>query len=282
MAVALVTDSTCNLPHKLTAERRIYVAPLYVLWGEESYKDGIDLTEAELFKRMRTSAVSPKTSQVSVQDFVTLFEEAQRTEGADEIVCAVLSNDLSGTYASAIQASAQVEVPVHVVDTRQITWALGFPVLTGADARDAGASATEIVEVIQRAAENSHVIFTVESLEYLRRGGRIGQASYLLGTALNIKPILELKDGVVHAADKVRTRKRAVEHLIKLAEQDVDGASVKRLAVIHGDVEDEAQKLLDDAAARLNPPETFLSFATTVVGTHVGPGTLGLIIEWEN
>jgi DegV family protein with EDD domain len=280
--VALVTDSSCNIPPGLTVERQIYVAPLYILWGEDSYRDGIDLKESELFKKMSESTVAPKTSQVSVQDFVTLFEEAQRTEGAEEIVCAVLSSDLSGTYASAVQAVEKVDVPVHVIDTRQTSWALGFSVLVGADARDAGASSEDIIQAIQHAAVNSCLLFTVETLEYLRRGGRIGQASYLLGSALNIKPILELKEGVIHAADKVRTRKRAVTHLVELAEQHVAGRPVQRFCVIHGDAEADGQILLNDAIARFSPEESFLTYISAVLGVHVGPGVLGLIAQWDS
>jgi DegV family protein with EDD domain len=282
MGVALVTDSTCNIPADMAAERQIYVAPLYILWDEDCYKDGIDLTEPELFQRMRNAATLPKTSQVSVQDFVTIFQQAQRAEGADEIVCAVISNDLSGTYASAVQAAENVDIPVHIIDTRQTSWALGFSVLEGAAARDAGASAEEILQTIKQTAENVCLLFTVETLEFLRRGGRIGQASYLLGSALNIKPILILKDGVIHAADKVRTRKRAADHLLNLADQYVAGHTVKRFSVIHAGVEDEGQQLLEDAIAKFHPQESYLTYISAVLGVHVGPGALGVIAEWEN
>jgi DegV family protein with EDD domain len=167
------------------------------------------------------------------------------------------------------------------VDTRQTSWALGFSVLAGANARDTGASAEEILQTIRRSAENSCLLFTVETLEYLRRGGRIGHASYLLGSALNIKPVLELKDGVIHAADKVRTRKRAAEHLVKLAEQHAAGRTVKRVGVIHGAVEEEAQKLLEDGVARFNPQEKYVTYVAAVLGVHIGPGALGIIVEWE-
>ncbi|MBN1565369.1 MAG: DegV family protein [Anaerolineae bacterium] len=282
MAVALVTDSTSNIPPELAAERQIHIAPLYILWGEDSYKDGVDLKEPELFQRMRTSTTMPQTSQVSVQDFVTIFQQAQNTENAEAIVCAVISTDLSGTYASAIQAAESVDIPVHVIDTRQTSWALGFSIFSGAQARDTGASAEEIVQTIQHSAENVCLLFTVESLEYLRRGGRIGQASYLLGSALNIKPILQLKEGVIHAVDKVRTRKRAVEHLLKLAEQYVAGRPVKRFSVIHAGVEDEAQNLLDEGVVQFKPSESYVTYISAVLGVHVGPGTLGVIVEWEN
>lgn len=279
---ALVTDSTSNLSHDLAAEHHIYMAPLYVVWGDESLKDGIDLTEPELFGRLSESSDIPKTSQVSPQDFATMFEEARSAEQADEVVCGVLSSDLSGTYASAMQAKDMVDFPVHVVDTRQTSWALGFTMLAAARARDAGAGPDDIVGVIEETARRTHLVFTIESLEYLHRGGRIGSASRLLGSALNIKPVLELKDGIVSPGDKVRTRKRAVDHLLKMAVAPAGGRPVVRLAVIHGGVADEAQALLEKAVETFKPPhETYLSFVTAVLGVHVGPGALGIIVEWS-
>lgn len=282
--VALVTDSTCNMPPELAEERRIYITPLYVLWGEESLKDGVDITDQELFQRLAaldSKAELPKTSQVSSQDFIDLFKTARARENADEIVCAVLSNSLSGTYASAMQAKEAVDFPVHVVDTVQISWALGFPVLAAAEARDAGANVDEIIHVITDTAQRSHLIFTVETLDYLHRGGRIGRASKLLGTALQIKPILELLNGVVEATDKARTRKRAVEHIIKLVETLVAGRPVNRLAVVHGNVPDDAQMLSEQAVAKFQPAELYVSNLTAVIGVHVGPGTIGIVVEWK-
>lgn len=278
--VAIVTDSTCNLNPELIAENHIHVVPLYVVWGEESFRDGIDLTGQELFKRLRESPEIPKTSQVSPQDFVEAFTRACEQEGADEVICAVLSGDLSGTYASAIQAREQVDFPVHVIDTRQISWALGFPVLAGARAREQGRDTAEIVQIIQDTAMRSHLLFVVESLDYLHRGGRIGNASRLLGTALNIKPILEVREGIVDSAEKVRTRKRAIEHLLKMAGQLAAGRPIHRFAVIHGDVPQEAEALFDRGVETFQPQEAYLSLATAVLGVHVGPGTLGVIVEW--
>ena len=139
-----------------------------------------------------------------------------------------------------------------------------------------------IVKVVEETAQHTHLVFTIESLEYLHRGGRIGNASRLLGSALNIKPMLELKDGIVSPGDKVRTRKRAVEHLLKMAVAPAAGRPVVRLAVIHGGVEDEAQVLLEKAIETFQPPqETYLSFVTAVLGVHVGPGAIGIIVEWS-
>jgi len=280
--IALVTDSTCNLTPDLVAARHIYTAPLYVLWGEASYRDGIDITEEELFAKMLTANDLPKTSQVSVQDFVDVFQRAREAESADEVVCAVISCNLSGTYASALQAKEMVDFPVHLLDTRQTSWALGFAMLSGADARDAGASAPEIVEAIRSGAQRSVLIFTVESLKYLHRGGRIGNASWLLGTALNIKPLLELQNGVIEAVDKVRTRKKAAEHLIKVAEERAAGHPFERLAIMHAGAGDEARVLLSQAVEQLSPKESYISYITAVLGVHVGPGTLGIIVQWAN
>jgi len=278
---ALVTDSTSNLYPELAAEKRIHVVPLYIIWDEKSYRDGIDLKEPELFRRLAQTNHLPKTSQASRQDFVDAFQHAREADQADEVVCAVISSDLSGTYASAVQARETVDFPVHVIDTRQVSWALGYTMLSAAAARDAGAGPGEIVEAIQATAARSQVLFTIESLDYLYYGGRIGNASRLLGSALNIKPVLELKDGVVFPVDKVRTRGRAVATLLKAAANHAAGHPICRLAVIHGDVEEEAKALLNEATARFHPRETYLSYATAVLGVHVGPGTLGIVVEWS-
>ncbi len=279
--VALVTDSTCNIPPELAAERRIYMAPLYVLWGDQSYRDGVDISDVELFRRLAAARDLPKTSQVAPQDFVELFRRARDTEGAEEVVCGVLSSGISGTYASAIQARDAVDFPVHVVDTQQTSWALGFAMMAGARARDAGQSAEAVAETIRETTTRTHLLFTIESLEYLHRGGRIGGASRFLGTALNIKPVLELRDGVVHPVDKVRTRKKAVEYVLNHIGKVAGGQPIVRLAVIHGDVEEEALALHDAAVARYSPDESYVAYATAVLGVHVGPGTLGIIAEWS-
>lgn len=279
---ALVTDSTCNLSPELAAEQHIYVTSLYVIWNEETFRDGIDMSERVFFNRLATSGDIPKTSQASPQDFVMLFEKAREAEHADEVVCAVLSSDLSGTYASAVQAKEQVDFPVHVVDTRQITWALGHIMLSAAVARDAGASPVEIVETIRRSAERQYVVFTINSLEYIRRGGRIGNARLLLGSALHIKPVLDVRDGIVNSVENVRTRKRAVEFLVKAAAERAGGCPVVRASIIHGDALEEAEALRKQAIEKFNPQETHLSYACTTIGVHTGPGVLGLVVEWAD
>lgn len=280
-AIALVTDSTCNLYPDLAADRHIHVVPLYVLWGEQSYRDGVDLGERELFQRLASERELPKTSQATPQDFVEAFKRAREAEQAEAVVCGVLSSSLSGTYASAMQAREMVDFPVYVVDTRQVSWALGFAMLAAADARDARQTPEQIARVIAETAGRTQVLFTIESLEYIHRGGRIGNASRLLGTALNIKPLLEIRDGIVNSVDKVRTRKRALERMLDLIGQMGGDRAITRLAVIHGDVEAEAMALRDAAVTRYQPNESYLSYATAVLGVHVGPGTLGICAQYS-
>lgn len=279
---AIVTDSTCNLPPELAAERRIYVAPLYVLWGEQSLRDGIDIQEIEFYQRLRSTTDIPKTSQVTPQDFATLFEQARAEEEADAIVCVVLSSELSGTYASATLARGMVDFPVHVVDSRQVSWALGHAALAGADARDQGASPEEIAAAVRDASARQHLVFTIDSLEHLRRGGRIGSGKLLFGSALHIKPVLTLRDGVIEPLENVRTRKRALERLSTAAEKLLGGKKVGRLSVLHADAEAEALTVLEAARAKFSPTQSHIAYATTVLGVHAGPGAVGLVVEWQS
>lgn len=276
---AIVTDSTCNLPPELAAERGIHVAPLYVLWGDESLRDGVDIQEVEFYQRLRASSDIPKTSQVTPQDFVTRFEQVRADEGADAVVCPVLSSELSGTYASAVLARGMVDFPVYVVDTRQVSWALGHAALAGADARDQGASPEEIAAAVENGAARQRLIFTIDSLEHLRRGGRIGSGKLLFGAALNIKPVLTVRDGVIEPLENVRTRKRALEHILTAAEKLLEGRKVGRLSVLHADAETEAREVLDAAVAKFTPTESHIAYATTVLGVHAGPGAVGLVVE---
>lgn len=278
---ALVTDSTCNLYPELLETHRIHTVPLYILWGDQSYRDGVDMGERELFQRLAQERELPKTSQATPQDFVMAFERARAAENAEAIVCGVLSSSLSGTYASAMQAREMVTFPVHVVDTRKVSWALGFAMLAGAEARDEGKSPEQVAQAILETANRTQILFTIESLDYIHRGGRIGNASRLLGTALNIKPLLEVRNGIVNPVDKVRTRKRALERMLDLIGEMGDGRPIVRLAVIHGDAEAEATALREAAVARYQPRESYLSYAVAVLGVHVGPGTVGICAEYS-
>ena len=190
-----------------------------------------------------------------------------------------ISSKISGTVQSAIQAVDMLSTgadKVAIVDSLATTMALGLPVITTARAAQAGANLVECQKLAEQACKNSGILFIVETLEFLRRGGRIGGAQALLGTLLNIKPILELRDGRIEPADKVRTRRKAIQRAVELAAERIQGQTPVRLAVTHANAEADAATLLKVAQAELSPIETFTSLLSPVIGTHAGPGTVAL------
>jgi DegV family protein with EDD domain len=190
-----------------------------------------------------------------------------------------ISSKLSGTMQSAIQAREllpKAAGKIALVDSLSTSMAMGFQVLTTARAAQAGASLSECQKIADETRSHTGVFFLVDTLEFLRRGGRIGGAQALLGSALNIKPILTLIDGRIETADKVRTKRKAIERLIDLVTEKVANRSPVRLATLHANVEEDARKLLESAGDRLNPVEKYLTSVSPVIGTHSGPGTVGL------
>jgi DegV family protein with EDD domain len=196
-----------------------------------------------------------------------------------DVLGVFLSSKISGTVQSAMQALDMLSTgadKVAIVDSLQTTMGLGLPVIAAARAAQAGVSLAECQKLAQHACENSGVLFIVETLEFLRRGGRIGGAQALLGTVLNIKPILELRDGRIEPADKVRTRQKAIQRAVELASERIQSRTPVRLAVTHANAEADAETLLKVAQAELSPIETFSSQLSPVIGTHAGPGTIVL------
>jgi len=275
--VAIVTDSTAYLPTEQIQQLNITVTPLSVIWGEQVQRDGVDILPNEFYERLAHSKVMPTTSQVTPAVMHSTFQSL--LEQGYDVLGIFLSSKISGTVQSAIQAIDMLSTgadKVAIVDSLATTMALGLPVITTARAAQAGASLTECQKLAQQACKNSGLLFIVETLEFLRRGGRIGGAQALLGTLLNIKPILELRDGRIEPADKVRTRQKAIQRAVKLAAERIQGQSPVRLAVTHANAEADAEILLKVAQAELSPIETFTSLLSPVIGTHAGPGTVVL------
>ena len=212
---ALVTDSTSDIPADLMRQHQIYVAPLHIMWGRDDYIDGVDITPAEFYERLARESELPTTSQPSPQEFVGVYERAIQETGAPGILTLTISADLSGTYASAVAAASMVDFPVEVVDLRTASIATGLGVLKLAEARDSGMALPEALALAQSYTTRSKLIFSVDTLEYLHKGGRIGGARRLLGTALNIKPVLQVIAGRVEPRESVRTRKRVLGRLIE-------------------------------------------------------------------
>ncbi len=277
MALAVITDSTCDLSAQQLADLHVRRVPLYVHFEGETLKDWIEITPADLVRRIQEGATPPTTSQPTPEDFAVAYREAAEA-GADEIVVITLSSNLSGTYQSATLAAKDAPVPVAVVDSEQASFGAAMMVRRAAAMRDAGKSATEVVEALEAIRKRFLLSFTVGTLEFLQKGGRIGRASALVGGLLNIKPILTLEDGVVAPAGRARGVKKAIKEMVgKLAafrDAHPDGELV--LSFIH--IEDEAAADRIRSAIREEGID-FKDLGTgelgAVIGVHVGPGTHG-------
>lgn len=271
----LVTDSTSTIPLALLRQHDIRVVPQVLIWGGEELRDGIDIQPDEFYRRLKDASVMPTTSQATIASFVEIFEP-QVAQG-NPILAFVLSSKLSGTVQSAVQAKAMFPgAAIEVVDSQSIAMALGYQVLAAARLLEAGTPLKEVAEKCRQMSRNTGVVFLVDTLEFLHRGGRIGTASRFMGTALNIKPLLSLQDGRVEGLEKVRTKAKARARLLDVVEERVRGKRPVRIAVLHAAAEEAAQELLAEAQRRYTPDEVYITPVSPVIGAHTGPGTVGL------
>lgn len=280
MNVAIVTDSTASLPVELVASHGICVVPLHVVLGGQQFSEGVDVTTAEVAAALRKfTAVS--TSRPSPQAFLEAYEEAA-ARGASAVVSVHISSEMSGTVESAALAASRSPIPVEVVDSRSMAMAMGYAVLSAAAAAERGEDAKTIAAIASSRAKAATVIFYVDTLEYLRRGGRIGAASALLGSALAIKPLMALTDGRIKPVEKVRTSSRALSRLEELALKAVGaaGQTAVDIAVHHLDSTTRAGALVERLRARVpSTASVVLVELGAVVGAHVGPGTIAVAVS---
>jgi DegV family protein with EDD domain len=275
VTICVVTDSTADLPPEVVRELGITVVPLLVLFGDEVYRDGVDLSSEEFFRRLTTSPVLPTTSQPSVGD----LQEAYRKLAAatDEIVSIHISAGISGTCDSALQAANSLggSPRVEVVDSQSTSMGLGYQVIAAARAAQGGASMEEVAAVARSVGRRHHLLALLETLGYLRRGGRIGRAQAFLGSILNLKPILTLRDGVVHPVARVRTRARALEQLIR---HSLSHGDLEDVAIMHGTTPEDAEMLAQRVREQLPGVPIHVGRLGPVLGVHGGPGIIGTVV----
>jgi len=273
--VTFVTDSTAYIPPDLAAKYDVKVAPQALIWGEEQFLDGVTITPAEFYAKLKTSDIMPTTSEVNLGTFQGILEPL--VAQGRPVVMMLLSSKLSGTIESAQRAKAMFPgARIEIVDSESTAMALGFQILAAARAAEAGKSFEEVLAVAHAGKDFTGVLFVVDTLEFLHRGGRIGGAAKLLGTALNLKPVLELRDGRVEPIERVRTKAKALARMLDVLDERLAGRKPIRLAVIHAAAEDEARAVLETAKQRFAPVEAFVTDASPVVGNHAGPGTVGI------
>jgi len=277
MAVRIVTDSSCDLPQPLCDELGIDVVPLTVRFGAEELLDRKEITTEQFWPRLSSSTVLPETAAPSVGAFHETFKALADT-GADGIVCINISSKLSATMQSAQIAADRLgeersgAFPIAVVDSESASMGIGVHVLHAARRAREGADVETIVREVEERRTRTRLYFTIDTLEFLRRGGRIGGAQALLGSVLSIKPVLTMQHGVIEPVAKVRTRSKALRYLIDKAKE----TPVEELAVLHanaGDI-DEFCTTLEPLASR---EEMIVSTIGPVVGVHAGPGTIGIV-----
>jgi DegV family protein with EDD domain len=275
--IAVVTDSTTYMPPELVKKHNISVAPQVLIWGDQTYKDGVDIESREFFTRLKTAKVMPTTSQVAVISFQEIFQEL--VDKGQEVIALLVSSRLSGTIQSAMQAKDMMGTArekVNVVDSQSVAMALGFQVLAVARAIEDGASLKDAIALAEKSYQNTGVFFAVDTLEFLHRGGRIGGAQRFLGTMLNMKPILAIQDGRVEGVDRIRTKSKAHDRVLELVTEKIAGRTPVRLATLHANAAEDAKALLTRAEQALNPVESIFTEVSPTVGTHAGPGTVGL------
>ena len=273
--VAIITDGACSLTPAMGKEFGLHVVPVHVSFNGKSYKSGVDLDADEFYRLLRTSKDLPTTSQPTALDFVNA--NTQLAEEAEEIVTIVVSHHLSATLQSAQMAQQEFStVPVHVIDSESVSLGLGMIAIAAARAAAEGQNAQQILQLVERIKKSINIIFTVDTLEYLHKGGRIGGGAAFLGSALKIKPILYVKDGRIEPLEKQRTQTRAIARMLELVEEKA-GGSKTHFAILHCDAEKEAQELGEKVKAKFNCASLVISEAGSVIGTHAGPGTLGVV-----
>jgi len=275
VGVRVVTDSACDLPQGLVDELGIEIVPLTIRFGDDEFVDRRELSTAEFWRRLTASPVLPETAAPSAGAFEETFRSLA-ADGATGIVCINLSSRLSATMQSAQVAAKALEdgCPVEVIDSLMVSMGLGNLCISAARRAAEGAGLAEITQEVLDRRDRTRLYGSLDTLEYLRKGGRIGAAQALLGSMLSIKPVIEIRDGVVAEAGKVRTRSKALR---SLAER-VAGTAVENLSVVHGEAPD-LRELLDLLAVHVPREEIVVGEIGPVIGTHAGPRVIGVTFQ---
>jgi len=275
--LAILTDSTCDIPVDLVTKFGIIVISHVVIWGDEQYRDRVDLKPQEFYQRLQEDDQRPTTAQAGVGDFLDGIHGVKE-QGADEALILTVSSEMSGAYNMARTAAEQAKIPVTVVDSRGPSMSLGWQVLAAARARDEGVNMPEILKRVEAVREKMVQVVAMETLDYLQTGGRIGEAAKWVGSLLRVKPVVSInhEKGVVTPAGLARTHQSAVEMLFKKFSNALGKGTQARIAVLHGDHLEEAEKLAERVRDAFDPVELILNITGPVLGINTGPGALAL------
>ena len=274
MAVRVVTDSATDFPPELAAELGVVVVPATVFFGEQAFRDGVDLSHEEFFRRLTTGNVMPKTAQPNVAEFLEAYKPI--VDAGDSIVSVHVSSKLSGTLNSAQNAAQELpDARIETVDSLNASFGAALIVKAAADAAKAGGDVDAVAQAARDAVGATRLFIVLDTLDYLQKGGRIGKAASLAGSLLALKPILTIADGEIHPHEKVRTRAKAVERMLAIAEAD---APYDEVALVHETTPETVEAVLGRLAPLSNKP-VVVGRVGPAVGTYSGPGAVGIVLR---
>ena len=274
MAVKIVSDSTCDIARDIAERLDVTLVPAYVLFGEESFRQGIDINPTQFYARLQSSPQLPSTSQPTPRDFTEALEPL--VSGGDQVVCITVPQQLSGTYNSAVQAASQFDDgAVTVIDAQTASVGHMLQVIAAAeDAASPDATAESVVAAATARAASGFSLAMVDTLEYLQRGGRIGKAQAFMGSILKVKPILKVTEGEVMPVDRPRNLRRGLQRLEELVREQ--GGSVSKLAVAYTTDAAPAEEIRSRLSDLVSPENTYTTQVGSAIGTHVGPGAIAV------
>jgi DegV family protein with EDD domain len=275
---AIVTDSTADIPVEQARAWGVTVIPLAVNFGMQQYRDGIDIHSDEFYRMLDGANPLPTTSQPSPTEFKQIYE--QLLEDHDSIISIHLSAGLSGTLSSAEAAKEMMEGEIHLIDSRSISLGIGTLVAEAVELVQQGLRAAEVAEKLQVARNRVEVLFTLDTLEYLHKGGRIGRVQAIMGSLLNIKPIVRVVDGIYVPAGKARRQDQALKAMVDVFLSLAEGKQIKRISVAHGAAPAAARKLASMLEQAFNISVPLLTQVGPVIGVHTGPGTVGACLQF--
>lgn len=276
--IKIVTDTTCDLPPEWVQEHDIVVVPINIHFGTETYKDGVDIDQDLFYAKIEELGIIPTTSQPSVGQFVEVYRRLVVEEGAESILSIHLTSKLSGTYQSAHMASQEVadEVKVYPYDTLAVTTGVGFMCVEASRMARAGRSPEEIIARLDEIRSRMNGLIVFDTLEYARKSGRFGGLKGMVASLLNVKPIINLEEGLLSVLESTRSRRKSLNRILDIAEERVGTTTPINLGVMHARAFQVGQELLSEAQQRLNCRETFLADLCPSLTVHGGPGAAGM------
>jgi len=276
MTIKIVTDSAADLPSILTEELDITVVPVYLRFGEQVYRDRVDISEEEFYKRLLNDPVHPNTTQPSPQDLANVYDKL--SQEADGIISIHITSKLSGTYNSAVQGKKMVSerCPIEIVDSQTLSIAVGLMVIQASIMAKSGMSLQQIVDKLSKIIPSVHLLILFDTLKYLVKGGRIGKAKGLMGAVLNVKPLLTMRDGELVPSGQARTRSKGMDRLLDFVK---DATEIQDLAILHSTTPDEAQALIERTSSIFPKERTILARLGPGLGVHGGPGILAVALR---